>query len=67
MSRTWKIQATYNSYAEASEHRSRLENEGFVPGDTVKVKRCGEGGMQYAVKTADVSRSEAQAKEVSNG
>jgi len=65
--RKWKTHAKYESYQEASDHRARLAAEGFVPGDTVKVKRCGEGGSKYAVRTTTTQRAEVKVAEVANG
>ena len=61
-SRLWKTVATYNSYEEAVDHGRRLVATGFIKGDTTKIKRVGPGGLQYAVKTTNITTAKAKAK-----
>ena len=61
-SRRWKTVATYKSYEEAADHRRRLVDTGFIEGDTTKIKRAGALGLQYTVKTTNITAAKAKAK-----
>ena len=49
--RKWKNSKTFNSYSEADEFRKSLLAEDSLGSLLVKVRRCGERGSRYKVKT----------------
>lgn len=45
----WKNISIYNTYEEASLHKTGLLSE-YGEGTLVKIRRCGEGGTKFKVK-----------------
>ena len=47
----WKTLKVFNSYSEADDFRKSLLAEDSTGDLSVKVRRCGEGGSKFKIKT----------------